>query len=337
MLLRKLVPFALALAPLVALPSISQADPVTLKFGTLAPPESPWGKVFKVWARADRATARNGSVQIQFFWNGQQGDEAANGRQDPHGAARRRGHHGDGLGQIYKQTLVFQLPGLFRELGEARRRAHRACVPPWTPSSRSRASRSWAGATSASRALHVARASRSRRLRDLKHKATFYRPGDPIAPMLFSVLGDVTPKADVGSPRCCRQLTANTINVRRRAAARGRAAPVGGAPRPHQHARRRTSRSARSSCRRRASRRCPPTPRAVILDTGRVAGEALTTSIRARGRRGPRAAQAAHDGLRAHGGRRRPVDQALRRHARARFAARCSTPPSFDEAVKYAN
>ena len=43
----------LALACLLGLAAApAHADPVVLKFGTLAPPASPWGRVFRVWARA---------------------------------------------------------------------------------------------------------------------------------------------------------------------------------------------------------------------------------------------------------------------------------------------
>src|SRR6187549_1641717 len=60
----------------------------SVKIGTLAPGESPWGQVFKTWQRAirERTKLPNGQkttdgkeygLDINFFWNGQQGDEAA--------------------------------------------------------------------------------------------------------------------------------------------------------------------------------------------------------------------------------------------------------------------
>jgi TRAP-type C4-dicarboxylate transport system substrate-binding protein len=47
---------------------------------------------------------------------------------------------------------------------------------------------------------------------DLKHKNAFYLAGDPIEPMFYSVVGDVTPK-QVSVPEILTGLTANTINV----------------------------------------------------------------------------------------------------------------------------
>ena len=60
----------------------------SIKLGTLAPAESPWGQVFKVWQKAVRERTKfpdgqkspdgkDSSVDLTFFWNGQQGDEAA--------------------------------------------------------------------------------------------------------------------------------------------------------------------------------------------------------------------------------------------------------------------
>ena len=54
------------------------ADVTTLKIGTLAPPDSPWGQVFKVWKRAVSERS-SGAIDLQFFWNGQQGDDASGG------------------------------------------------------------------------------------------------------------------------------------------------------------------------------------------------------------------------------------------------------------------
>ena len=48
----------------------------TIKIGTLAPKASPWGQVFETWAKAVSAKS-GGAVELQFFYNGQQGDEGA--------------------------------------------------------------------------------------------------------------------------------------------------------------------------------------------------------------------------------------------------------------------
>ena len=47
-----------------------------IKVGTLAPKASPWGKVFTVWEKAVKEKS-GGKLELQFFYNGQQGDEGA--------------------------------------------------------------------------------------------------------------------------------------------------------------------------------------------------------------------------------------------------------------------
>ena len=67
---------SLALAALLV-PLLAQAaDPVLIKFGSLAPKESPWGQVLKVWIKAVKEKSNN-TLNVEIFWNGTQGDEAA--------------------------------------------------------------------------------------------------------------------------------------------------------------------------------------------------------------------------------------------------------------------
>src|ERR1700750_1315883 len=97
-----------ALAPL-SLAAPVQADEV-LKIGTLAPAASPWGQVFKTWATAV-SKKTDESLELQFFYNGQQGDEGALvgkiKRGQPDGAAVP----GVGLSKIYKPIGALQMPG----------------------------------------------------------------------------------------------------------------------------------------------------------------------------------------------------------------------------------
>src|ERR1700723_1953170 len=95
-------------------PRLAHADTVTLTVGTLAPAESPWGKVFKVWKKAVNLRT-NGSLDLQFFWNGQQGDEGAMVGKMRTGQLDGAALTANGLSMIYKDVLVLQLPGLFRD------------------------------------------------------------------------------------------------------------------------------------------------------------------------------------------------------------------------------
>ena len=65
---------ALALVAGFGLAREARAADETIKIGTLAPKSSPWGKVFETWIKA--VTEKSGGrMEIQFFYNGQQGDE----------------------------------------------------------------------------------------------------------------------------------------------------------------------------------------------------------------------------------------------------------------------
>jgi TRAP-type C4-dicarboxylate transport system substrate-binding protein len=83
-----------------------------IKIGTLAPAASPWGQVFKVWA--DAVTQKSGgAVELQFFFNGTQGDEAAMVGKMKAGQLDGAVVTAVGLGKIYKPILALQMPGLF--------------------------------------------------------------------------------------------------------------------------------------------------------------------------------------------------------------------------------
>lgn len=81
-----------------------------IKIGTLAPAASPWGQVFKVWAEAVSKKSE-GRVELQFFYNGQQGDEAAMVGKMKAGQLDGAAITAVGLSKIYQPILALQLPG----------------------------------------------------------------------------------------------------------------------------------------------------------------------------------------------------------------------------------
>src|SRR5580765_2379539 len=88
------------------------ATPVSLKIGTLAPRESPWGQVFRVWQKAVKQKT-GGTVNLEFYWNGTQGDEDAIVAKMKTGQLDGAAITAVGLGVIHRDTLVLQLPGVF--------------------------------------------------------------------------------------------------------------------------------------------------------------------------------------------------------------------------------
>lgn len=112
-----------ALAVLVGvLPKEAAADPIVVKIGTLAPQQSIWGQVFDTWAKAvcvktggsREDCSKNtgaGKLQLQFFWNGSQGDEGAMVGKMKAGQLDGAAITAVGLSKIYKPILALQLPG----------------------------------------------------------------------------------------------------------------------------------------------------------------------------------------------------------------------------------
>jgi TRAP-type C4-dicarboxylate transport system substrate-binding protein len=253
----------------------AHADPVVLKFGTLAPPESPWGRVFKVWARATDERSHS-AVQLQFFWNGTQGDEGSMVGKIRTGQLDGAAITAVGLGQIYKQALLFQLPGLFANWQklDAARNALRPQIDPEFE----RAGFKVVGWGDVGTGRFMSAGFDIKAPNDVKHKATFYEPTDPIDPMLYSVLGDVTPRP-VSIPEVLPGLTSSSITV-------VNAPPL--AAEQLQWASRLDHMNTIATHFEigalvvKASRlsALPADAQSAVLDTGRVAGEALTTSIR---------------------------------------------------------
>ena len=84
-----------------------------IKIGTFAPASSPWGQILTVWAEAVQKVS-NGQLELQFFYNGQQGDEAAMVAKMKAGQLDGALSTVVGLGRIYRPILALQLPGLFK-------------------------------------------------------------------------------------------------------------------------------------------------------------------------------------------------------------------------------
>jgi TRAP-type C4-dicarboxylate transport system substrate-binding protein len=83
-----------------------------LKVGSLAPQKSPWGSVLSAWGKAaDKKTS--GRVQLAFFWNGAQGDEAAQVSKMKAGQLDGAVLSGVGLALIDSDVNALQLPGLY--------------------------------------------------------------------------------------------------------------------------------------------------------------------------------------------------------------------------------
>src|SRR3972149_5954007 len=81
----------------------------TLKMATLAPPRSPWGKVFRTWSKAvDQKT--KGEVTVDWLWNGTAGPESAVVGKIKSGQIAGGAITAVGLAAIDKRFLALQMP-----------------------------------------------------------------------------------------------------------------------------------------------------------------------------------------------------------------------------------
>jgi TRAP-type C4-dicarboxylate transport system substrate-binding protein len=190
-------------------PSVARADATTLRVATLAPANSPWGKVFNAWKNGIQKQS-NGAIELQFFYGNQQGDEVA-----MVGKMRTRQLDGaaitaTGLAQIYKSVLVMQMPGMFRDwdsLDKARN-----TMRPDLDAEFDKQGFKIIGWGDVGIAHLMTKGFEVHSPADLKHKNCFFLAGDPIESTFYQVVGDVNPK-QLTVPEILPALTAGTINV----------------------------------------------------------------------------------------------------------------------------
>jgi TRAP-type C4-dicarboxylate transport system substrate-binding protein len=208
-MLRRLVVMLAVFALVLGAATTARAESAVIKIGTLAPKESPWGKVFTVWQKGFKERT-NGAAEIQFFFNGTQGDENAMVGKIRTGQLDGAAVTAIGLGQIWKQVLVLQLPGLFPswdKLDAARNKLRSTMDTEFDKAGFKNLGEGDVGAAHLmTKGFEVHKPS------DLKKKGTFVVPGDPVNPMFYSLIGDVTPKS-VQVPEITANLTSGAINV----------------------------------------------------------------------------------------------------------------------------
>jgi TRAP-type C4-dicarboxylate transport system substrate-binding protein len=83
-----------------------------IKYGTLAPADSAWGKVFKAWSSAI-AEETSSNLKLTWYFNGTQGDELAMVGKMRSGQLDGGAFTTTGLNQVSTNYGVFGMPGLF--------------------------------------------------------------------------------------------------------------------------------------------------------------------------------------------------------------------------------
>ncbi len=182
---------------------------IVLRIGTVAPESSSWGKVFNAWKKAVAAKT-NGMVDLKIDYDSKQGDEVAMVGKIRSGQLQGAAITGNGLSTISKQVLMLQLPGLFPSwaaLDVARER-----IRPRLDQEFDKAGFKVLGWGDIGEAKLMTKGFKVMKPADLQHKKTFVLQGDAVAPMLFQLIGDTTPKP-LTVFEVLPALQSNSINV----------------------------------------------------------------------------------------------------------------------------
>lgn len=180
-----------------------------IKIGTLAPAASPWGQVFKIWAEAVKKKS-NEAVELQFFWNGQQGDEGAMVGKMKDGQLDGAAVTAVGLGKIHKPILALQIPGLFTTWSklDAARDAMKGDFEKGVTD----AGFSLLGWGDVGAAHVMSRGFAIKTPDDIKGKKPYMWRDDAIQPILFQIIGGITP-VPLNIPEVLPNLNTGAVDV----------------------------------------------------------------------------------------------------------------------------
>ncbi len=165
----------------------------TLKFGTLLPQNSPWGRSLKKWASLV-ASDTGDDLQIDFTWNGQAGDEALMVQKIRVGQLDGAVVSAMGLAQTgVTDALIFTLPGLFRDANQVD--SVRAAVSADLDQEFLAKGFVVVGWGNAGPLRSMSVGFEVRRPQDLRSRGAFFIAGDPVAPVLYATIGGITPRS----------------------------------------------------------------------------------------------------------------------------------------------
>ena len=94
--------------------------PIVIRYASLAPPGSAFGKILKAWGRQFKKETE-GRAELRFYTGGSQGDERDFIRKIRAGQIDAAGITTTGMGMIVRPVLVLTAPGLITELDQLAR------------------------------------------------------------------------------------------------------------------------------------------------------------------------------------------------------------------------
>lgn len=181
----------------------------TIKIGTLAPKSSPWGKVFETWLKAVNEKS-GGKLELQFFYNGTQGDEDGMIGKIKSGQLDGAAVTGVGLGKVYKPILALQMPGLFTSWSKLDK-ARDAMKADFEKGAKD-AGFFISGWGDVGLVRTMSKGFAIKTPDDLKGKKPYYIRADSIIPALYSIIGGVS-GVPLNVPEVLPNLNTGAINV----------------------------------------------------------------------------------------------------------------------------
>jgi TRAP-type transport system periplasmic protein len=165
----------------------AEDDVIKIKIGTLAPKNSPWGQVFEVWQKGV-SKRTNGKMELEFFWNGTQGDESGMAGKIRNGQLDGAALTATGLSQFSKSILALELPGWsngdWAKVDKARADLKAIMDPEFAAQKVILAGSGDVGLT---RILSIGKGVKSPN--DVKELSPFYISGDPLGKTMLTKLG----------------------------------------------------------------------------------------------------------------------------------------------------
>src|SRR5262245_40285850 len=164
----------------------------SIRFATLAPKHSPWGKVFSAWQKAvDEKT--KGEIEVQWLWNGTAGPEANMVGKIKSGQITGAAITAVGLSSIHKAINTLQMPGAFKTWAELDKA--RDALRPQFDKAMTEAGFYVSGWGDVGIARTMSHGFEVKLPDDLKGKAPGLISTDGVSPKVYEAIGGVTPKA----------------------------------------------------------------------------------------------------------------------------------------------
>lgn len=157
-----------------------------VSFGTLAPKQSPWGKVFDAWSKAVDKKSK-GKLSVKWYYNGAQGDEGAMIAKIRAGQLDGAASTSVGMSIAYKPILALQMPGLFKDWATLDK-ARNAMMPEFQAGLKE-AGFVMLGTGDVGLARTLSKGHAIKTPDDLKQMKVYRWKDDPIGPVVASVIG----------------------------------------------------------------------------------------------------------------------------------------------------